>query len=227
MDDVSHDLVRLSSLTSGERLQLVARLLRMRTLPRTDPVSYAVTDQRMPMTLSSFYALLPDPCPSLGEQNRMFTPAEVEVEDGKLRFAVENQYVYTWSTELTGDDPAVFGRFEPAHTWEPEQNVLSSFLVQFTLFELMMAAPFGATVSCLEPAPLARLLMDLTPLDAPHWHWPSYPGRFFVRGTATLFVCPNVEDACSLWVGCESESDASFLTRHVDDSWEYVQLTRE
>ena len=101
------------------------------------------------------------------------------------------------------------------------------------LFESLMAARFGASASWLTKPEIDVVLSGMRELPLPHWHCPAYPGRFFVRGNAFAFCCPNRrpdevggDPPYSFWLGANDVSDVAFITPHIDADWEYASVER-
>ena len=147
-------------------------------------------------------------------------------EDGKLLIAYENQGVYSWSTEPNAVDPPVYGRWEADEPWTLDVPSLSMFLIQFFLFEASITARFAASASWLSAAELQKLTRATAALPMPEWHWPAFPTSFHVRGGAIVVAAPN-DDQWSVWVGGKTAQDLAFLSEHLSDSWEHVDLRGE
>jgi len=162
--------------------------------------------------------------------NSLLGPDELATDsDGRLVFYVEAQAVYVWATMPDGDDPPVFGRFnEPEIPWTQEGMTLSEFLLGACLFEGIINAPFAAWASWVEQSTLDMLAAELSPLPLIPWRWPAFPGRFFARNGAAMFVCSNDDrrgnTAFTIRAGAKSEEPLAFLKEIVDDGWEYVAL---
>ncbi|HJT32142.1 MAG TPA: hypothetical protein VJ783_08865, partial [Pirellulales bacterium] len=78
----------------------------------------------LPMPLRWWYRWTGKRSEILGRQNRLLVPRDFErrynmlrINNGRLCFYDENQGVYQWSTDRTGDDPPVFGRYEGKGRW--------------------------------------------------------------------------------------------------------------
>jgi len=177
----------------------------------------------LPESLRALYSNTPN-VSTYCRQNYLVREEELTVEDGKLLFAYENQGVYLWGTNPTGEaDPPVYGRWDTSEPWALDVPSLSLFLIQFFLFEAAIGARFSASAACLGDAAFRSVLQELTPLEWAAWHWPAFPTTFYLRGGAILVAAPN-GDVWSVYVGGKTPADMVFLTDHVGSSWENVQL---
>ena len=188
----------------------------------------------LPAILHDFYSRLGGSLDLLCVQNTILPLDELEVIDDRLVFARENQGVFAWSVEPNLDDPPVFYRYSGDESWSPDVPHLSQFLLQFTIFELLMGAPLGASASWLTGEELRVVTAGLRELSYPEWNCPARPGRFFVRGNALAFACPNRGPSdCpgegpgqpwSFWFGANDSDGADFLRGLTSPEWEYVAL---
>lgn len=212
-----------TELSANERLDLIAQVVTSWYGPLL-PGDHLGPTHTLPSTLRRFYAEMGGSLPRICRQNTLLLPGELYQSDELLVIATENQGVYTWATSALQDDPAVFGRFERDEPWTREESSLSEFLLGFVLFELIMAAPYGASVAWLHEHDLSAVFTHMAPLPLPAWHWPAAPGRFFVRSQAFAFCCPNGGDTFSLWVGGKERQDVAFLKPFVGPAWDYAAL---
>lgn len=184
----------------------------------------------IPASLSWWFRLAGRRTWIMSGQNDLLGPEKLAVNDeGRLLFYVESQGVYLWATLPDGDDPIVLGRFnEPGIPWTEEGMVLSQFLIGACLFQAIMAAQFGASASWIDQATLDKLAAKLPELPLAPWRWPAFPGRFFARGGAGMFACPNGISqgnlGFSVWIGAKAAEPLAFLKNVVDRDWEYVAL---
>lgn len=166
----------------------------------------------------------------LSGQNDFLDPEKLVIDDdGRLLFYVECQGVHLWATMPDGDDPIVFGRFnEPGIPWTEEGMTLSEFMIGACVFQAIMGAPFGASASWIEQTTLDRLAAEIPTLPLAPWRWPAFPGRFFARGGAAMFACPNdtIQGnlGFSVWIGAKAAEPLAFLENVVDRDWEYAAL---
>ncbi|MFD6464657.1 hypothetical protein [Streptomyces goshikiensis] len=125
-----------------------------------------------------------------------------------LVFGVENQGGFFWSLLWTLDgaeaDPTVwFREFDE----EPiaEQEPLSGFLIQFSLFEASMSADYLALPRRLTVAQVARLTeaLHLVPLG-PFWPWA--PTHFYVAPGLVVHVSSEDGEEFDVWAGARHRS---------------------
>jgi hypothetical protein len=210
----------------------------------------------LPETLRWWYQLVGKRKGMLCCQNYFLDPLKLEIDaDGKMVFFCENQGVYLWATlpaqparraqrvstkhlfddsvDEPGDllsveeDPPVWGRLnEVSKPWVEEGMKLSEFLIQVCMFELIMAAPYGASAAWADEATLKRVTNALKELPLPPWRWPEFPTRFFYGNGAFVTACPNGtfegKQGYSIWAGANTEHPLAFLKEIVDEGWEYI-----
>jgi hypothetical protein len=167
-------------------------------------------------------------------QNFLFEPRRdgelknrrLTVEDGYLRFYIENQGVYEWSTLPHGDDPPIFGRDACRGPWEREDITLSEHLILVCLFEAMMSnARYGAWTDWLDERKLAEIatFMPLVAINA--WRWTGT--RFFVGRGAVMSVTKGFEyngrNGYPAWIGTKTDQQLQFLRPHLGDDWNYIE----
>jgi hypothetical protein len=168
----------------------------------------------------------------LSHQNHLLCPDKekpeyLRVAEGeRLLFYSENQGVYHWSTACEGNDPPVWGRFnEQGEPWTEEGMPLSAFLIGICIFEAIMQAPHGASVSWIDQEGLNRLTGNLPELRLVPWRWPAFPTRFYYHQGAFMMSSPNDNSEgkkqFSVWIGAKTADPVSFLKDFVDDTWEH------
>lgn len=81
--------------------------------PQDGMTDAQLTGMSLPWSLQWWYRWAGKRKKIMSGQNRLMCPGEkmLTVKDGNLRFYVENQFVYQWSTLPHGMDPPVFGRY--------------------------------------------------------------------------------------------------------------------
>lgn len=133
----------------------------------------------LPAPLRAFYRLAAREPLLYGVHNEIFRPGDLEYDEdeGGVVFAAENQGVWTKVIDPDEADPVVYD------DGEPDDESLSGFLLQFTLVEAVMAAPYQATAE-LTAQQWARLGQQLTPVPL------AQPA--FVDTTAALHVTPGL-----------------------------------
>jgi len=186
----------------------------------------------LPMPLRWWYRWAGKRSEILGRQNRLLVPRDFEhrynmlrINNGRLCFYDENQGVYQWSTERTGDDPPVFGRYEGKGRWAYERTTLSEHLILACLFEAITChAKYRAWVSWLDEDTLAALSQRVPPLAIGPWRW--CVTSFFGRDGAFMYAAPNGEvngrRGYSVQIGAKTEYPLQFLKPFLNDDWDYT-----
>jgi hypothetical protein len=142
---------------------------------------------KMPPPLRVWHEVTSQWSSNVATFNQPLNPHELEIEDGKLLFWVENQGCWTWATAMDGDDPIVFDR-QPSsdpEPWQPTGEILSEFLLHATVFEAITGSPNQMYTEHITEDVLSQIISDLQPLPLPLWRWPSLDVRILV-GTNTL-----------------------------------------
>ncbi|MFD7684539.1 hypothetical protein [Streptomyces sp. NPDC060187] len=147
----------------------------------------------------------------LGVQNRILTVAkhQTDPKGEMLVFGEENQGGFYWSLLWTLDgpeaDPTVWFR-EYGEPPIAEQEPLSGFLIQFSLFEAAMGADFVALSCQLTAQQADRLTERLLPVPLRPF-WPGAPTRFYVAPGLVLYVSDEGGDnGFSAWAGATHRS---------------------
>lgn len=180
--------------------------------PDTDPTERPATGSpsSLPDGLRHLYRLAKQrPC-ALGTQNRILPESELHTDHlgEMLVFGVENQGGFFWSLLWTLDgpeaDPTVwFREFDE----EPiaEQEPLSGFLIQFSLFEASMSADYRALPRRLTATQVAQLTetLNLVPLR-PFWPWA--PTHFYVAPGLVVHVSSEDGEEFEAWAGASHRS---------------------
>ncbi|MBK7839173.1 MAG: hypothetical protein IPJ49_16180 [Candidatus Obscuribacter sp.] len=189
----------------------------------------------LPEPLRWWYRLAGKRSEIVSNQNHLLRPDKESpdgsriVEDKRILFYSENQGVYLWSVGWAGNDPPVWGRLNELNVpWTEEGMTLSEFLIGLCIFESIMQAPYGASVSWIDQNGLSKLTAKLPALQLTPWRWPAFPNRFYYHKGAFMVATPNGDlDGAkyySVWIGAKSAPSVSFLKDLVDDTWEYSQL---
>ncbi|MFD4955818.1 hypothetical protein [Streptomyces sp. NPDC058451] len=172
----------------------------------------------IPWALADFYRLAAQRPAILGSHNRIDPINEVRPDSSaeRLVFGVECQGCWTWSIPwepgAIDTDPTVW--LEDSHP-VPEQEPLSSFLLQFSLWEATLAAVYQASCdalprhllpaleSCLQRVPLRPFL---SPADA--------PTDFLVAPGLIASVGPSWDEGkADVWIGARHRSALQPLNR--------------
>jgi hypothetical protein len=126
-----------------------------------------------------------------------------------LVFGEENQGGFFWSLLWTLDgpeaDPTVWFR-EYDEPPIAEQEPLSGFLIQFSLYEASMGADYVALSCQLTAQQVDRLTERLLPVPLRPF-WPGAPTRFYVAPGLVLHVSDGGGDnGFSAWAGATHRS---------------------
>ena len=205
-------------------------------LPSDGTTDAELAGIQMPTVLYDWYRWAGKRPEILSGQNIFFSPRdeqhkywELAIEDGCLRFYVENQGVYEWATLANGDDPPVFGKYNHEESWHPEGITLSEHLILACLFEAVGChSKYGAAAAWLEERVLNEIVRAVPPIAVGEWRWLD-GARFYARRGAFMYACPNGTDAkgmsgFSVWIGAKTEHPLQFLRPYLDESWEFVAL---
>ncbi|MFE4256538.1 hypothetical protein ACFRU3_45415 [Streptomyces sp. NPDC056910] len=165
---------------------------------------------RLPAGLRQLYRLAKQRPGALGTQNRILPGPDLHTDHlgEMLVFGVENQGGFLWSLLWTLDgpeaDPTVwFREFDE----EPiaEQEPLSGFLIQFSLFEASMGAGYLALPRRLTATQVAQLTQALHPVPLrPFWPWA--PTHFYVAPGLVVRVSNEGGEEFDVWAGATHRS---------------------
>ncbi|WP_393063410.1 hypothetical protein [Streptomyces sp. LN549] len=165
---------------------------------------------RLPGGLRQLYQLAKQRPGALGTQNSILPEPDLHTDHlgEMLVFGVENQGGFFWSLLWTLDgpeaDPTVwFREFDE----EPiaEQEPLSGFLIQFSLFEASMGADYLALPNRLTAPQVEQLTqaLHLVPLR-PFWPWA--PTHFYVAPGLVVRVSSEGGEEFDVWAGATHRS---------------------
>jgi hypothetical protein len=127
-----------------------------------------VAARGLPAPLRDWYAAAGRYAAPVTFHNTVLDPDEVEEDDGKCVFWVENQAVYEWAFDPGDDDPLVYERSTgDGEPWYPTGVRLSAFLVGVTVFEAVMGAGHRVDADGLTAGQLGAVLAPLRPLPLP------------------------------------------------------------
>ncbi|MFH9575594.1 hypothetical protein ACH4MG_34280 [Streptomyces sp. NPDC017454] len=168
------------------------------------------SSSRLPGGLRQLYRLAKQRPGALGTQNRILPESDLHTDHlgEMLVFGAENQGGFFWSLLWTLDgpeaDPTVWFREfdeEPA----AEQEPLSGFLIQFSLFEASMGADYLALPRRLTATQVAQLTqaLHLVPLR-PFWPWA--PTHFYVAPGLVVRVSNEGGEEFAVWAGATHRS---------------------
>jgi hypothetical protein len=180
--------------------------------PTADATESPTSDSssRLPGGLRQLYRLAKQRPGALGTQNRILPEPDLHTDHlgEMLVFGVENQGGFFWSLLWTLEgpeaDPTVwFREFDE----EPiaEQEPLSGFLIQFSLFEASMGADYLALPRKLTAPQVEQLTeaLHLVPLR-PFWPWA--PTHFYVAPGLVVHVSSEDGEAFDAWAGATHRS---------------------
>jgi hypothetical protein len=130
--------------SSAERMEVLQRLVEYwygPIRPNDGFTDAELEGIRMPASLRNWYRWAGKRSEIMSGQNFLLMPKSdkthqgLYVNDDRLVFYHENQYVYQWATLDDGDDPKVFGRYQDTDPWEQEEITVSEHLILACIFE--------------------------------------------------------------------------------------------
>jgi hypothetical protein len=179
---------------------------------------------QVPAPLAALHALAGKRLPEICPQNKLLPLEELDLDSPQPVFYVENQGVYLWAYRAGEENPGVLGRFdEPGSGWEAEDAPLAEFLYEVCLFEAIMGAPYGASISSCPVDRLAGILGGWEPVPYGAWRWPALPTRFYAAGAALMTVSPN-QGGHSIYCGAKEKKHLAFMGEFVSGDWEYCSF---
>ncbi|MFD0375033.1 hypothetical protein [Streptomyces sp. NPDC127112] len=178
----------------------------------TEPHPAAAIPGSVPQALADFYRLAGRRPEILGGQNFLAPPAELTTDERgeRLIFGSENQGGWEWSIpwdlDAVDTDPEVWLTEESELV--PEQEPLSRFLLQFSLYEAAMTAPYKAFPRALPKQLLPRLENRLHRVPLRPFLSPVSPTHFLVGPGVIAHVSPGWpnEDEAGVWIGAHHRS---------------------
>ncbi|MFF6994511.1 hypothetical protein ACFY93_06050 [Streptomyces sp. NPDC008313] len=175
------------------------------------PPSAPVPPVDLPDGLRQFYRLGQHRPRCLGVQNRVLPLSKLHTDamGEMLVFGEENQGCFLWSLLWTLEgseaDPTVWFS-EDDEPLIAEQEPLSGFLIQFSLFEASMGADYVASSCRLTAEQVDRLAGALRPVPLRPF-WPAAPTRFYVAPGLVLHVTDEGSgNRFSAWAGATHRS---------------------
>ncbi|MEU1518059.1 hypothetical protein ABZ490_38950 [Streptomyces sp. NPDC005811] len=182
-----------------------------------DTPSTRLASAPIPDGLRQLYRLAVQRPAALGVQNRIYPESDLRADDRgeMLVFGVENQGGFVWSLlwTLGGEetDPTVWF-CDDSESPIAEQEPLSGFLLQFSLFEAAMRADYLALPRNLEltAQQVDQLTERLDPVPLrPFWPWS--PTRFYVAPGLVMHVCEAGDSKFEAWAGATHRSALALL----------------
>ncbi|MFD3466296.1 hypothetical protein ACFWWM_08000 [Streptomyces sp. NPDC058682] len=181
---------------------------------KAEPRPAAAIPGSVPPALAGFYRLAEKHPAILGGQNFLAPPAELTTDERaeRLIFGTENQGGWEWSIpwdlDAADTDPEVWLTEEDEPV--PEQEPLSGFLLQFSLYEASMTAPYKAFARALPRQLLPRLESCLHRVPLRPFLSPISPKDFLVGPGVIAHVSPGWhdedEDEVDVWIGAHHRS---------------------
>ncbi|MGW9214474.1 hypothetical protein ACWGR4_46985 [Embleya sp. NPDC055664] len=178
--------------------------------PRTAPlVPAAGPPVELPRALAEFHRLAEDRPEILGVQDFIDPPGEVRVDPatGLMWFGRENQGGFAWALDPTRPDPPVWLSEDFEH-WYPEREPLSGFLLQYSLQEAAIGAPYSVWCDRV-PVPLLDTWLDtLTRVPLRTWAWHTNPTSFHVAPGLIAMIQGETDDHThgTIWIGAKHRS---------------------
>ncbi|MER6847015.1 hypothetical protein AB0A81_26410 [Streptomyces flaveolus] len=175
------------------------------------PSSAPAGPRSLPGRLQQLYLLAEQRPVVLGRHNHILPWHEVSTDllGELLVFGAENQGSFYWGLPWTldepEDDPTVWFR-EFDETPIAEQEPLSGFLLQFSLFEAAMSADYVGHAHSLSDRQVAQLTAPLQHVPLRPF-WPRTRTRFYVAPGLVLYVIDSLDDGkFDLWAGATHRS---------------------
>ncbi|MFI1911491.1 hypothetical protein ACH444_37410 [Streptomyces microflavus] len=166
----------------------------------------------VPHALAEFYRLARERPAILGCQNRILPQPEQSAgsDGGHTVIGAENQGGFHWSVLWSADsaesDPAVWvtvdGRSQP----RAEHESLSGFLLQFSLHEAAMSAPYWATIDRMPRSLVTELRSMLRPVPLRPFLSPVSPMDFLVAPGLVAHIHDLGYDEVSVWISAVHRS---------------------
>jgi hypothetical protein len=159
----------------------------------------------------------------------LMEPQELEVDDGLLRFNLEDQEdPYQWGTLPDGDDPPVFGRFDGSEPWEAANARLSEHLILTCLHAAVPYSAYHASAAPLEERELAEIIKVIPPLALGPWGRSDMDMRFFAARGAFMVAYehgqPEGGQHYGVWIGAKTSEPLQFLRPYLDKRWYRVRI---
>ncbi|MFE1203674.1 hypothetical protein ACFW5V_18500 [Streptomyces sp. NPDC058762] len=187
------------------------------------PPSVPAGSRSLPDGLQQLYLLAEQRPDALGRHNHILPWHEVRSDPlGELLvFGVENQGCFYWGLPWTWDepedDPTVWFR-EYDDKPVTEQEPLSGFLLQFSLFEAAMSAGYVGFADSLSDREVQQLTGPLQQVPL-RCFWPRTRIRFYVAPGLVLYVSDALNDGkFDLWAGATHRS-ALLALPEFDAEW--------
>ncbi|MFE0948406.1 MULTISPECIES: hypothetical protein [Streptomyces] len=186
--------------------------------PETRPTDIAIPGS-VPYALADFYRLAEKRPAILGGQNfiQPLTRLSTDIRGERLVVATENQGCWDWSIpwqlDAASTDPDVWLTEDDAPAREEEP--LSRFLLQFSLYEASMTAPYQAFLRNLPEQLLSELEACLHRVPLRPFLAPIGPTNFLVAPGLVAHISPelNSSNESDVWIGALHRSALRPLSR--------------
>ncbi|WP_169739814.1 hypothetical protein [Actinospica robiniae] len=158
----------------------------------------------------------------LGTQNHIMGPDRLYTEpaDGSLVFGWENQGCFEWSLDQYAEDgdPTIWTTEDVEPLAEPEP--LSGFLIQFSLHEAGMSAPYCALLNRRPAREAQRLIERLRGVPLAPARWYGYDMDFYVAPGVIASGGQGKDGSYHFWLGASDRSALSELA-DLDVAWQF------
>ncbi|MEO6888651.1 MAG: hypothetical protein ABI456_05685 [Ktedonobacteraceae bacterium] len=179
----------------------------------------------LPRPLKEWYSIAGRRADIHSAQNRLVSPAQLEIHDNHAIFYLENQSVVAWGialSDLGSPDPPVsvdldYALHGRAHQWVEENGTVSEFLLQMAVHETLFTSTFSGNAP-IDQENIGKIERHYPRLRFPAWHWPVYPTRFF-GDRETLVVVNGAE---WLWVAARNEHAFMKVVARLPVKWAYL-----
>lgn len=189
--------------------------------PDLDPPGPAVSD--VPAALAELYAIAAGRPEVRGTQNEILAVDELRTDpdEGLLVFAGENQGNFWWMLDPAEEDPVVW-RVPPHGVPVAEREPLSGFLVQFCLFEAILAGSALAGSPMVSLGQARQVTASLREVPLAPWSWPASTTRFFVAPDLVVYAGDH-DDHVEIMAGARTPAALAPLTA-TDVSWDVFEV---
>ena len=149
----------------------------------------------LPQALREWYEIAGRREDIWSQQDLLYPPERLEIEDDRLIFYVENQAVVQWGirvSDLPLDDPPVFvSSIDECGVWIEENETTSMFALQMLLFCVKFAkCNPGWGNGCLNEAAIKAIESHYPRLPLAEWYWTG-PTRFYGHRDLVVEIADN------------------------------------
>ncbi|MFF8448979.1 hypothetical protein ACF06Q_14965 [Streptomyces leeuwenhoekii] len=178
-------------------IDLVAFLTRWHGAPQSD--AQPMTDEalRLPQPLREWYGLASRWTKLTCGENRMVTPSEIHMDQGKFVFMKDATGDWVWA--FGADDPDAVFEGIPGGELDRVPESLAEFLKHATVIGTLMAADFRRLGDQVPNEALPSILAPMQEISFGGWKWPDPGYRTFMSDNLIASVGPAVDPA-SPWL---------------------------